>query len=323
MIKKIATFLTIGLTLPFTASAHVKWFVDTDEILQHQTSSFGITEPRVLVWIGIVICVLVAAFFLERKTPEPSIYFRRAIKRNESKFLWFFQLVVGIGLVIGAASGHIIAPTFEVTSNWLITLQVTQAIIGALFILNIFVITASWALILLYGITAFHFGWLPLLEHLLILGIAIYLLFEKANTTKEEKRVWDPYRTYGLPLLRITTGISLVVLAFQEKLLHPDLGLRFLAEHNLNFMHTLGLEWFSNELFVLSAGMCELLLGLLLITGLLTRISTLVLTLFLIATAIALGIPEITGHIIMLGITFILMVYGAGKTLALRTPPKI
>lgn len=319
MYKKAATLLAIGLGLPLASHAHVKWFVETEEVLQNETTSYSVTEPAVLIWIGIIIATLIAAFILERKIPEPSIYFRRAIKRNRNIYVWLFQAIVGLGLILASTSGAMFAPVFQVEGTWLTALQITQAIIGALFILNLFVGVGAVLLTALFVIVAVQFGWGEVLEHLYLLGIAFYLIIEKTGDGGALER----YEKYGVPILRILTGLTLVILAFHEKLLHPDLGLAFLETHQLNFMQALGMQWFSNELFVLSAGMSEMLLGLILITGCLTRITTLALASFFVATAIVLGMGEVVGHLPIFGVAFILIVYGAGKTLALRRAPKV
>jgi uncharacterized membrane protein YphA (DoxX/SURF4 family) len=129
-------------------------------------------------------------------------------------------------------------------------------------------------------------------------------------------------------LLRFHTGVALSVLAFSEKLLQPSLAMAFLEKHNVNFMKTLGFENFSDHLFVLSAGFSELLFGMIFVLGLVTRINTLALAFFLIASNVyfflmgksAEGILEIIGHANLFAIGLLLIFYGAGSKLRLSTP---
>ncbi len=75
---------------------------------------------------------------------------------------------------------------------------------------------------------------------------------------------------------------------------------------------SLGLGWFSNDWFVLVAGIVEALIGILLISGLLTRVVILGMWL-----PFNLGVPflppqELLGHLPILGIMYFLLVHSSG-----------
>lgn len=88
---------------------------------------------------------------------------------------------------------------------------------------------------------------------------------------------------HAIDIVRIGTGISLIGLAFTEKLLYPELGMEFLAMHQWNFMQPL-FPWFTNELFVLSTGFAEMLFGIVFILGYMTRTTTVVIGCFFTAS---------------------------------------
>jgi hypothetical protein len=109
-------------------------------------------------------------------------------------------------------------------------------------------------------------------------------------------------------------GAALIAPALSEKIWNPDLGSAFLAGRpEFNFPRTfLGQAWFSDELFVLSAGLVEATIGVLLISGLLTRVVILGMWL-----PFNLGIPflppqELLGHLPIFGIMYVLLVHSSG-----------
>jgi hypothetical protein len=110
----------------------------------------------------------------------------------------------------------------------------------------------------------------------------------------------------------VAVGLTLAILAFDEKLLHPHLSLAFLREYQFNFMPCLGFAQFSDLHFVFAAGVAELTFGLLLTAGIATRFVTLVLSTFFVLTLLILGPVELVGHAPLFGIAFLLLSRGAG-----------
>lgn len=94
----------------------------------------------------------------------------------------------------------------------------------------------------------------------------------------------------ALALLAAGVGLSLSILAFDEKLLHPELAATFLLDHPWNGP-------LSVRTFILFAGSVELTLGLLLTFGLSPRIASILVFLTFVSTAILLGPIEVFGHL--------------------------
>ena len=100
--------------------------------------------------------------------------------------------------------------------------------------------------------------------------------------------------------MRIGTGASILVLAFTEKLLNPDLARAFLANPayaNFNFMRALGFTWFSDDLFITVAAMVEATVGVLLIAGVLPRVVILLMWVPFNAAIPLLPPVELLGHL--------------------------
>lgn len=71
-------------------------------------------------------------------------------------------------------------------------------------------------------------------------------------------------------------GIQLIILTFHDKRLHPGLGSVFLHDYPVfNFLNYFGWQSFTDTHFVFGAGMAELCFGLLLVTNISARISSL------------------------------------------------
>jgi len=119
------------------------------------------------------------------------------------------------------------------------------------------------------------------------------------------------YKKYALSLVRVGTGITLVILGLSEKIFAPEYGLHFLQIHPWNFMQQMGLNY-SDYLFTISAGSVEVLLGLIFILGVVTRINALVTTIIFMIPLFLLGPIELAGHIPHFAAVILLLLFGNG-----------
>jgi uncharacterized membrane protein YphA (DoxX/SURF4 family) len=124
--------------------------------------------------------------------------------------------------------------------------------------------------------------------------------------------------SYGLPLLRIGTGLNLFILGFSEKIMSPSLTENFLSIYHWNFMQNIGFNWFTDYWFAFSAGVAEALFGLFFILGLVTRTTTIALAVFLLSTLVMLGPVELMGHLPHFSIAIVLLLFGAGSRLKMK-----
>ena len=188
--------------------------------------------------------------------------------------------------------------------------------------LGVFVQLSSILLFLLYLVIGWHYGFSNFIEMLEISGIAIMLfLTGRPHWTfldvQKLSAFAAPYREYAVPLLRIFTGINLIVLGFTEKILHPELGLAFLEKHLWNLMKMMGFDSFSDYWFVFSAGVAEVLFGIIFTLGIITRINAAALAAIFITTLVLLGPVELTGHLPYFSIVMIFLIFGSGSKLKL------
>ncbi|MCA9366986.1 hypothetical protein KC887_01830 [Candidatus Kaiserbacteria bacterium] len=281
--KKIV-FSLAALFLPSVALAHGKWLVDDYQSVianQHDLYEFySLQSVEVSIWILFSIFVLVSARFLHHRLPE-----QKWLVKFANKYSVYIdhvaQFILGVFLVATALFWNVvILPAEVVREPIMVTLKYAQVGIGLLFMLHIASRYAAIGLIILTAVITITHGLEAVLENVILfaLGLYFYLMHTKVTTG-----IWATLKKYSIDIVRIGTGVSLIVLAFTEKLLYPELGMQFLAEHNWNFMQPL-FPWFTNELFVLSTGMAEMLFGIIFIFGYITRINTLVISLFFLAS---------------------------------------
>jgi len=301
------SFFIVLISFSQTASAHLKWFAVDDHRIN--LSEYYSAYHNELFIGGLLCCLLIGVAvwinknltFVIQPPPASKEYIVRA-----------FSILVGLSLLYASYNESILAAHYLVSSRVLVLLQYAQAIVALMLIFNLFPKSAASVLILIYTILATQVGLLEVLDYINIVGIAAYLIL---SNSKDEYQ-----QTFAVPVLRVVTGFTLVILAFSEKLLNPDIGLRFLTLNDWNFMQSIGITGYTNELFILSAGLVELLIGVVFMLGLLTRINTLVLLAFMITSNVAFmiqssnseAITELAGHAPILAIALILLMSGAG-----------
>ena len=157
---------------------------------------------------------------------------------------------------------------------------------------------------------ALFYGVVPVLERVDLLGIATFLAIlppdddRPGGTTEAPPEVL--YRS--LLSLRLLVGGALVVLAFTEKLARPDLALAFLERYPaFNIMRSLGLHVGDLD-FIRLAGGVELLFGLLVISGALPQVTTLLAGVPFNATLFFFGPSDLIAHLPVYGPMLALLV---------------
>lgn len=290
--------------------AHAKWFVES-EAAHGVVAPYSLSEDSVQVWVAILAVMLVAAAVIERQrvVELPAwLCFRTAPFPAALRRL--AQMALGVSLFVLAVRGCLIAPSQgdgHADVYWL--LLFAQAGTGCMLIADEVPGVAAATIAVLAVAAGASNGLASLFEasHVLALGAYFVLALDQR------------YADRALWLLRIGLGMSFCAAAFTEKLLAPSITARFLAHVDMNFMKHLGFDY-SDRLFILSAGMSELLLGLLLVAGLVSRAAACALVIFLLASngyLLAIGahddaLTELVGHAPILAALFVIALHGSG-----------
>lgn len=297
-----------------TAFAHVRWFVDGTATVE-TFEPYRLTDPEVLAWIAIALTLISLSVFLELRLPN----IRIVDTKTRHDFIEILRVFTGMSMLLTAYEGAIIAPHLVAFGTFGLILLFAQAGIGIMLIANRFVRHAAILMVLLHLGLAIKFGVVAALEYLIMVGIAVFLLINNLPTADLRGR----FKPYSVALLRILTGISLIALGFSEKLFGAMMAESFLALYQWNFMGALGFEFFTDRLFVLSAGVIEVVFGIILVLGTTTRLNILAFSLVLFASNVLFlvqgeneaALVEFVGHMPVIGVALILLLLGAGQRL--------
>jgi hypothetical protein len=304
----------VGALAPNIASAHVKWFVDpaeyplrTDLIVSDRTLAAAAV-------CGLVFVILTGLdrWFRGRRPPGVSVLGALALGAPT-----MVAVQAAIALVASAAQSHLLAPNIALPAGPLgMLLAACELAVAFTFVTGL----ADWigalaliAFVLLSGVVA---EWIDPLEQLFWVGIAVVvLMIGRGSTSGRRVRPWFRGRLAGcgrlaLSILRVSTGIAVITVAFSEKIWNPDIGRAFLASYpSFNVVHSLlGVSWFTDDQFVLLAGLVEVAIGAGLLSGKLTRLVVLGMWLPFNAGLLLLPSQELLGHLPLLGIMYLLLV---------------
>ncbi len=314
--KKLPYILSFLLLMPAMVSAHVKWFVDTDAVVNqahNQSLFYNWHSKEVLLWSVIVFLVVLFFGFVDSKIQTPK-GLKNFSQRNESTINRVAQIILGLFLIsVSFLWQIIIIPDFHVAGGMTMVLQYLQVLIGVMYIFNLKPRVASLLLLIFCtGVLVSH-GLVALLENMLLLSLALYFYIINSSP---DSFIYRKLNIHAVELVRIGTGISLIVLAFTEKFLYPELSLSFLSAHHWNFMQPL-FPWFTDNLFVLSTGFAEMIFGILFILGYVTRITTILIALFFACSVIAMSIQSNAWEVedlVVYSAAILFLFFGHGKT---------
>jgi uncharacterized membrane protein YphA (DoxX/SURF4 family) len=162
------------------------------------------------------------------------------------------------------------------------------------------------------------FGLEPMLENAHYLGFAAFFLLAGRGPFSVDHLLFPRTEPSAhlialAPLaLRIGVGISLVTVAFTEKLANPVLVQSFLQQHPLNFTAFLGIPM-SDQLFAQCAGAVELLVGLFILFGLFPRLIIVIAWLPFNLTLTIFEWIELIGHLPFYGALAFLLIWNADR----------
>ncbi|NOY71915.1 MAG: hypothetical protein GXP14_05990 [Gammaproteobacteria bacterium] len=299
-----------------SAQAHLKWFVEDSQ----QTHIYNNLILYSLTWISIGVVLILAGILIDRIFPKVSESWQpKFIEKYATSVL---GILVGVSLIISALDGNLFSMNINGSGALHTTLLLVEGFIGISLVLGLAVRQASILLIALWLVVSQVSGLAVTLENLWIPGAAIFFLLRGRPMLRYSRE--DVFslssvtinQAQALTFLRVFIGANLIFLGFSEKIVVPELGLAFLQEHPWNFMQQhLGVFWFTDELFVFSAGAVEIILGLFLVAGWAVRLTAATLAILFLTPPFFMGPAEMIGHIPHISIVVMLLLFGRGCTL--------
>ena len=300
---------------------HERWFTDESLFPVHfETWS----SPNSLIPIAIAAGITAAATLIWRARGRHSVVPGPIALgmpwENYVTLLTWVPLVIGVHmgvtLLVSGVNRQLFIPNLVLPVNLLGgVLGMIEIAIALSFIYGALARPAAAALGATWLFGMLLFGPLRLIEHTEIFGIAFFLFatgrgplaFDRA--LPKLNKPMSPLIPYAVPVLRISLGVGLVVVALTEKIWNIPMGIAVLAEHHFNVFPYIGVP-IDDTRFLLIAGTVELLVGMMLIAGVYVRLVIIITLIPFNLTLPFMGWRELVGHLPTYGILALLLLWG-------------
>jgi len=288
---------------------HVKWFVDPAAF---PTRYDLLLTPAVLAALALALVAVGIAAFIQSRYPEPRPV--KILERFAPIAPTVLGLHLGVALLVAAVVGLLFVPSLQIPSDnaFGFAILTIEAMCGLMILFG--VATRAGAVLLgILGIVAMvPFTFESILEQIHILGIAAFLfLVGRGPISLDRLRgVAPPIEHREIPraaltLLRVAMGFGIFYGALTEKLLNPGLSEALLqARPWLNVARPFGI---SDGQFVFLAGLTELVIGAVILSGRLTRPVVVIGAIIFTVSVPFFGWSELLGHLPYYGIMFTLL----------------
>jgi hypothetical protein len=305
--------------------AHETWFTDHSNV---DWSFAGETATLVLLVSAVIATVVVRiASYFWNGVDVPFL----------ARLVPWMPFAVRIHLAVAlmglVAMGAFLSPAMDLpTTFYGVLLGVLMVLVAIAMVVGYRVREAALLLIALGPLGMLEFGVVPVLARVDMLGLAMFVALAGPGRWSADVESGRAHESATIDLaravwaLKLAVGTALIVVAFQEKLANPAMGLAFLDEHpEFNVAQSLlGLGWSDLE-FLRVAGSIEVLFGLLVISGAMPQLVVLAAGIPFNATLWFFGTVELIGHLPVYGAMLVLLVFGSDPVLreavrALRPP---
>jgi hypothetical protein len=294
--------------------AHETWFTNARPAFDW---AFAV-EPATLACILLAIGGALVWRRIGRRMPRPELAFLSPLGRLAPWVPRLLAIHAGVSLLAQAARHTYLVPALALPdSPWGAALAIAEGFLGVWLITGVRIRWAAIAVVVAGPLGAIGYGVVPILERMDLLGVALFLVVLSPGPDRFGAAPMDHDRielaTFSL---RALVGGALIVLAFTEKLVNPNLALAFLHRYPaFNLARTLGLD-IGDLTFIRIAGGIELLFGLLILSGTMPQLVVLLAGIPFNATLFFLGSAELIGHLPVYGAMLALLVYGSSRELA-------
>jgi uncharacterized membrane protein YphA (DoxX/SURF4 family) len=288
---------------------HVKWFTDPRA---HPTKYDLLLSAPVIAAFVFALAATGVAYLIQHRVPEPKAV--RSLERYAKTGPLALRIALGSALIAASIANWLFVPSLVLDAESVgLTLRLVEAACGVLLLVGLFTRYAAIVLALLGIVAMFPFSVESILEQIHILGIAVFLFIAGPGAVSLDARR-HAHRSIehakapaaAINLLRIAMGFGIAYGALTEKLLNPPLAQALLDQSPfLNVLRPLGV---SDPAFIWLAGATELVVGVVVLSGQITRpVMAIGFALFTV-TLIVFGLPELIGHLPYYGIMLTLFI---------------
>lgn len=311
--KKIL-FAFLLLVLPVVSFAHVGYVVDQKSFDEAKGTDFhflvsAMEDPMNVQLILITILGVLIVYYLGHKNfflKKELDHIKKYASSYEDLVPWILRLSLGIAL-IGASSANMLVSPLLSTNG---TIALIELILGFLMLFGAFIEVTALITVLLFIVGIFAEPYL--FGNLEFFGAALALIlignprpgFDHIVGIKMV--VSENLRKLYVPILRISIGLALTFLAVYEKILNPHASELVVAKYNLTSAIAV-----SPEMWVFSVGIIELAVGLFLLIGFKTRLTSAIAFAVLVVTFFYFK-EDIFSHVTLFGSLSVLFITGGG-----------
>jgi uncharacterized membrane protein YphA (DoxX/SURF4 family) len=317
------------------AGAHVKYVTpgsDPVAVAEFLVSTF--TNPLNLAVLGAGaagVAVTAAAYLRVRPFEADVRAFRAAMREYADLVPWLLRLSIGLPLVGAGFSGYFFSPAvtagppafvrlFGIATGFLLLFGLATRFVAA------YALGAYLTGLVVQPGLLLAFEYVPALAALLVIGggrpsadeVLAGLAADDRTLYSRVDPVYrrvaspvarriDPYRSVVPAVLRVGLGLTFAYLGVTQKLMNPGDSLAVVEKYALTTVIPV-----SPELWVVGAGLAELLVGALLVAGAFTRASALVALGLFVTTLFGLPDDPVLAHVSLFGLASALLITGAG-----------
>jgi len=276
----------------------VKWFIDPS---RYPTDYALLVSPPVIAGFAFALAAVALAYVVQHRAPEPR--WAKQLERYAGFGPLALGVFVGVALMAAALEGLLFVPSLRVTADAEgAGLRLAEFAIGAALALGAVTRPAAVGLALLGAIAMVPFSLESILEQVHLLGAAICLfvvgrgpIAVDALFGQRRSLEHDRGPQLALVVLRIAMGFGIAYNALTEKLLDPALSVALLQQRpELNVLRQVEV---SDPQFVYLAGLVELVIGVVIMSGQLTRPAMAVGAVLFTMTLPLFGWLELLGHL--------------------------
>lgn len=329
------TAAVAGLASP--AAAHVDYVTDPVGETRDALAFVGdvLSDPvnaAIVAVASLLGLVALAAYLRYRPTVPDVVVLRETLSSYYDLVPWMLRLSIGLPLVGAGFQGYLFAPTvsFDPTANPLLRLALVGLGFFVLFGMATRVVATAGLALYLWAfatnpevVLALEYvsGFLAILvlgggrpsadDMLQHVAATDGTLYGRVDPVHYLKAWFDdatmPYRRYVPTILRVGMGATFVYLGLVQKLGDPGRALQVVEKYNLTAVIPV-----DPGMWVLGAGLMEIVVGLTLVVGLLTRASAA--TAFVLFTLTLFGLPDdpVLAHVTLFGMASAIFTLGAG-----------
>jgi uncharacterized membrane protein YphA (DoxX/SURF4 family) len=289
---------------------HVKWFTDPAPFPTHY--ELLLSWPVALAFATALVAIAVC-FWIQHHIAEPRAM--RALERFAGHGPLALRLHTAIALIVAAILGLLFVPSLHVEDKGAIgaVILVLEGVAGVSILLGLATRPGAIVLALLGVIAMQPFSFETTLEQVPILGIAIFLfLIGPGRLSLDRLRgVKPPIEHELVPMtalgfIRILMGFGIAYNALTEKLLNEPLSRSLLERYpQIALNRSVGVP---DDVFIWAAGTAELAIGVVIMSGQLTRPVMAVGAAIFTVTLFVFGWAELLGHLPLFGIMFLLFI---------------